>query len=80
MLNPWRARSSCQTPKLIASKARHATAQAAGLGPRAVLLALAATCYHAVAFGGLRQPMVPPDLIVDRGEGPYFKSHAFDPS
>jgi 3-hydroxyethyl bacteriochlorophyllide a dehydrogenase len=37
------------------------------LGPKAVLLALAATCYHAVAFGGLRQPMVPPDLIVGHG-------------
>jgi 3-hydroxyethyl bacteriochlorophyllide a dehydrogenase len=37
------------------------------LGPKAVLLALAATCYHAVAFGGQRQPMVPPDLIVGHG-------------
>ncbi len=37
------------------------------LGPKAVLLALAATCYHAVAFGGLRQPMVPPELIVGHG-------------
>jgi 3-hydroxyethyl bacteriochlorophyllide a dehydrogenase len=37
------------------------------LGPRAVLLALAATCYHAVAFGGARQPMVAPDLIVGHG-------------
>jgi 3-hydroxyethyl bacteriochlorophyllide a dehydrogenase len=37
------------------------------LGPRAVLLALAATCYHAVAFGGARQPMVAPDLIIGHG-------------
>ena len=37
------------------------------LGPRAVLLALAATCYHAVAFGGSRLPMVPPELIVGHG-------------
>jgi 3-hydroxyethyl bacteriochlorophyllide a dehydrogenase len=40
---------------------------APALGPKAVLLALAATCYHAVAFGGQRQPMVPPDLIVGHG-------------
>ncbi len=37
------------------------------LGPKAVLLALAATCYHTVAMGGARQPMVPPDLIVGHG-------------
>lgn len=37
------------------------------LGPRSVLLALAATCYHAVSFGGTRQPMTPPDLIVGHG-------------
>lgn len=37
------------------------------LGPKAVLLALAATCYHAISFGGQRQPMVPPDLIVGHG-------------
>jgi bacteriochlorophyllide a dehydrogenase len=37
------------------------------LGPKSVLLALSATCYHAVAFGGLRQPMVPPELIVGHG-------------
>jgi 3-hydroxyethyl bacteriochlorophyllide a dehydrogenase len=40
---------------------------APSLGPKAVLLALAATCYHAVAFGGQRQPMVAPDLIVGHG-------------
>ena len=41
------------------------------LGPQAVLLALAATCYHTVAIGGerggTRQPMVAPDLIVGHG-------------
>jgi len=37
------------------------------LGPKAVLLALAATCYHTVALGGQRQPMVAPDLIVGHG-------------
>jgi bacteriochlorophyllide a dehydrogenase len=34
------------------------------LGPKAVLLALAATCYHALS---LRQPMQPPGLIVGHG-------------
>jgi 3-hydroxyethyl bacteriochlorophyllide a dehydrogenase len=37
------------------------------LGPKAVLLALAATCYHTVSMGGAKQPMVPPDLIVGHG-------------
>ena len=37
------------------------------LGPRSVLLALAATCYHTVALGGLREPLVAPDLIVGHG-------------
>ena len=37
------------------------------LGPKAVLLALAATCYHAVSLGGQRQPMVAPELIVGHG-------------
>jgi 3-hydroxyethyl bacteriochlorophyllide a dehydrogenase len=32
-----------------------------------VLLALAATAYHAVAGGGRRDPIVPPDLIVGHG-------------
>ena len=40
---------------------------AAELGPKAVLLALAATCYHAVAMGGAREPMVAPELIVGHG-------------
>ena len=39
----------------------------ASLGPQAVLLALAATCYHAIALGGEKQPMVLPDLIVGHG-------------
>jgi 3-hydroxyethyl bacteriochlorophyllide a dehydrogenase len=37
------------------------------LGEQAVLLALAATAYHAVAGGGRREPIVPPDLIVGHG-------------
>jgi bacteriochlorophyllide a dehydrogenase len=39
----------------------------AGLGEQSVLLALAATAYHAVAGGGKRDPIVPPDLIVGHG-------------
>jgi 3-hydroxyethyl bacteriochlorophyllide a dehydrogenase len=37
------------------------------LGEQAVLLALAATAYHAVSGGGKRSPIVPPDLIVGHG-------------
>jgi bacteriochlorophyllide a dehydrogenase len=37
------------------------------LGQEAVLLALAATAYHAVAVGGKREVIVPPDLIVGHG-------------
>ncbi|MES2423701.1 MAG: chlorophyll synthesis pathway protein BchC [Pseudomonadota bacterium] len=37
------------------------------LGEQAVLLALAATAYHAVAGGGKRERIVPPDLIVGHG-------------
>jgi bacteriochlorophyllide a dehydrogenase len=37
------------------------------LGEGAVLLALAATAYHAVTGGGTRDPIVPPDLIVGHG-------------
>jgi bacteriochlorophyllide a dehydrogenase len=37
------------------------------LGESAVLLALAATAYHAVAGGGQRQHIQPPDLIVGHG-------------
>jgi bacteriochlorophyllide a dehydrogenase len=39
----------------------------AQLGERGVLLALAATAYHAVAGGGKRQAINPPDLIVGHG-------------
>jgi 3-hydroxyethyl bacteriochlorophyllide a dehydrogenase len=35
--------------------------------PDAVLLALAATAYHTVSFGGTRDPDTPPDLIVGHG-------------
>lgn len=37
------------------------------LGKEAVLLALAATAYHAVSGGGLRNPIIAPDLIVGHG-------------
>jgi len=37
------------------------------LGQEAVLLALAATAYHAVAVGGKREKIVPPELIVGHG-------------
>jgi 3-hydroxyethyl bacteriochlorophyllide a dehydrogenase len=37
------------------------------LGEQAVLLALAATAYHAVSGGGKRAPIVAPDLIVGHG-------------
>jgi 3-hydroxyethyl bacteriochlorophyllide a dehydrogenase len=37
------------------------------LGEHGVLLALAATAYHAVAGGGARAPIHPPDLIVGHG-------------
>ena len=40
---------------------------AADLGPKAVLLALAATCYHAIAIGGQRTPLIAPGLIVGHG-------------
>jgi 3-hydroxyethyl bacteriochlorophyllide a dehydrogenase len=37
------------------------------LGPKAVLLALAATCFHTVSLGGQREPVVAPELIVGHG-------------
>jgi len=37
------------------------------LGEKAVLLALAATAYHAVSRGGKEDPIIPPDLIVGHG-------------
>jgi 3-hydroxyethyl bacteriochlorophyllide a dehydrogenase len=37
------------------------------LGEQGVLLALAATAYHAVSEGGTRERIVPPDLIVGHG-------------
>lgn len=37
------------------------------IGEQGVLLALAATAYHAVAVGGKRETIVPPDLIVGHG-------------
>lgn len=40
---------------------------ASDLGANAVLLALAATAYHAVSRGGVGEPASPPDLIVGHG-------------
>ena len=37
------------------------------LGANAILLALAATSYHAVSIGGKRDPIIAPDLIVGHG-------------
>lgn len=37
------------------------------LGPKAVLLALAATSYHLFSLGGARDPIIYPDLIVGHG-------------
>ncbi len=39
----------------------------AGLGEQAVLLALAATAYHAVSCGGTKHPVNAPDLIIGHG-------------
>ena len=39
----------------------------ADLGEQAVLLALAATAYHAVSLGGRGDPATPPDLIIGHG-------------
>ncbi len=52
--------------KLVVSDARVLSIDEC-LGERAVLLALAATAYHAVSGGGRRNPIVPPDLIVGHG-------------
>jgi bacteriochlorophyllide a dehydrogenase len=41
--------------------------QVADIGAASVLLALAATAYHAVAGGGKREQITPPDLIVGHG-------------
>ena len=46
---------------------RRAVTGDAALGERAILLALAATAYHAVSCGGKREKIVPPDLIVGHG-------------
>ena len=38
-----------------------------GLGPKSMLLSLAATAYHLFSLGGTRQPILCPDLIVGHG-------------
>lgn len=52
--------------RLVVPQSRTVTVEAA-LGERAVLLALAATAYHAVAGGGQGDPHAPPDLIIGHG-------------
>jgi len=52
--------------RLIVSHERVVQVEAE-LGPKAVLLALAATCYHALSLGGRIQPIVGPGLIVGHG-------------
>ena len=52
--------------KLVVQGARVVPVSQA-LGERAVLLALAATAYHAVSGAGKRQPINAPDLIVGHG-------------
>jgi 3-hydroxyethyl bacteriochlorophyllide a dehydrogenase len=52
--------------KIVVAGSRIAPVSEA-LGVDAVLLALAATAYHAVSGAGKRAPIVPPDLIVGHG-------------
>ena len=52
--------------KLVVPAARVVTLDER-IGEQGVLLALAATAYHAVSGAGKRQPIVPPDLIVGHG-------------
>jgi 3-hydroxyethyl bacteriochlorophyllide a dehydrogenase len=51
--------------RLVSASSRVITV--ADIGPQAVLLALAATAYHAVSGGGKREHISPPDLIVGHG-------------
>jgi bacteriochlorophyllide a dehydrogenase len=51
--------------RLVVPESRVIPVQAEGAD--AVLLALAATAYHSVTFGGTRDPDTPPDLIVGHG-------------
>lgn len=52
--------------RLVVPATRTVTVQE-HLGQNAVLLALAATAYHAVSGGGKRNPIVAPDLIIGHG-------------
>jgi 3-hydroxyethyl bacteriochlorophyllide a dehydrogenase len=61
-----RALFGASASRLVLPAAR-ALAVDAQLGADAVLLALAATAYHAVAGGGRMAPHAPPDLIVGHG-------------
>lgn len=51
--------------RLVSAESRVVTV--ADIGPNAVLMALAATAYHAVSGGGKRERITPPDLIVGHG-------------
>jgi 3-hydroxyethyl bacteriochlorophyllide a dehydrogenase len=51
--------------RLVSASSR--VLQMADIGPQAVLMALAASAYHAVAGGGQRDKITPPDLIVGHG-------------
>jgi 3-hydroxyethyl bacteriochlorophyllide a dehydrogenase len=51
--------------RLVSASSR--VLQVADIGPQAVLMALAASAYHAVAGGGQRDKITPPDLIVGHG-------------
>jgi len=51
--------------RLVSEQSRVVTV--ADIGPQAVLMALAATAYHAVSGGGKRERITPPDLIVGHG-------------
>jgi bacteriochlorophyllide a dehydrogenase len=52
--------------RVVVSAAR-ITPVSESLGEQAVLLALAATAYHAVACGGKRENITPPELIIGHG-------------
>jgi len=67
--NSWRGVHSLfggAASRLVVSQER-VVPVAPELGADAVLLALAATAYHAVAGGGQQAPFAPPELIVGHG-------------
>ena len=52
---------------MLRAKANRVVRVRPELGHRSVLLALAATAYHAVSLGGKGDPAIPPDLIIGHG-------------